>query len=74
MSLMGSLKGEMVSDDVRKALVTALSHSDSLLRYTALRAMDILGDCVFSAEPTVMAALLVATHDPEDNNSTLASK
>ena len=75
MSLVASLTDdEVVSEDVQRVLVTALSNSDALLRHTALRAMDTLTHNVLVDNPTIMAALLVASHDKEDNNNMLANK
>ena len=75
MSLVASLiDEEVVSEDVQCVLVTALSNNDALLRHTALRAMDTLTHHVLVDNPAIMAALLVASHDKEDNNNTLANK
>ena len=75
MSLVASLTDdEVVSEDVQSVLVAALSNSDALLRHTALRAIDTLTHHVLIDNPAIMAALLVASHDKEDNNNTLATK
>ena len=74
MALVSSLTDQEVEPSVQGVLVGALSNSDPLLRHTGLRAMEQLGRHVLIPNPSIMAAVLVVSHDTEDNNKTLATQ
>ena len=65
---------EEVDPAVQEVLVEAVSHSDPLLRHTGLRAMEKLDRHVLVPLPSIMAAILVVSHDTEDKNKALANK
>ena len=64
----------VVSDTVINQLVSCLANSDALLRQTALRSMEVLGETVILPRPKLMAALLVICNDTNTENSILAKK
>lgn len=76
MTLASSLAegSEVLSECVQGVIVAALSHSNDVLRHTALRAIEILGGRVLVKKPSITAALLVACQDKEHKISNLAQR
>ena len=74
-SILTSLKDvDQTPDDIIKELISSLSNSDSLLRQTSLRGLEILGERVLRHIPYVMTSLLVSCCDKNTENSLLATK
>ena len=55
-------------------MVQMISNSDSLLRQTGLRGMEVLGDTILLPQANVMCPLLVTCSDSISENSILANK
>ncbi len=55
-------------------MVQMISNSDSLLRQTGLRGMEVLGGTILLPLASVMAPLLVTCSDSISENSILANK
>ena len=65
---------EEVSPSVLEQLNTDLLSSVAMLRNAVLRSLHCLGKRALSSDLSVLVTILIDCHDPDENNSKLATK